>query len=209
MKPIDVSLAIGAVTREVKTIVLDAKSAHVVVATRVFDTGVADVWDAITTPDRLARWCMPVNGELRLGGRYQLVGNAGGTITKCESPRHLAVTWEFGGGISWLEVHLQPEGAQTRLTLEHTMHVDDHWNKFGAGATGVGWDLGLLGLYLHISSGGESTVEEGGAWAMSDEGKQFSRQSSEAWCHAAIAAGTDPNVARTAADATTAAYTGG
>ena len=31
----------------------------------------------------------PISGDLRLGGRYQLQGNAGGEILVCEPPQHL------------------------------------------------------------------------------------------------------------------------
>jgi hypothetical protein len=73
---------------------------------------------------------------------------------------------------------------------------------------GVGWDLGLLGLGLHL--GGEETVdpEAFAAWSASDDGRRFVVLSSERWRDANIAAGTDPDEARAAADRTTAAYTG-
>jgi uncharacterized protein YndB with AHSA1/START domain len=63
------------------------KPALVAVAIRSYDTTVADLWDAITTPERPARWFLPVEGDLKLGGRYQLKGNAGGTITHCQPPK--------------------------------------------------------------------------------------------------------------------------
>ena len=31
-------------------------------------------------PERIPRWFLPVSGDLRLGGRYQLEGNAGGEV---------------------------------------------------------------------------------------------------------------------------------
>ena len=49
--------------------------------------------------------------------------------------------------------------------------------------------------------------QEGAAWAASDEGKQFMTLSSQRWCEASIAAGTDQADARAAADRTIAAYT--
>lgn len=56
-----------------------------------YRTGVDDLWDACTAPERLARWFTPVSGDLRLGGRYQIEGNASGTIETCtdrrDSPR--------------------------------------------------------------------------------------------------------------------------
>jgi uncharacterized protein YndB with AHSA1/START domain len=32
---------------------------------RVYDTDAADLWAAVTEPDRLARWLAPVDGDLR------------------------------------------------------------------------------------------------------------------------------------------------
>ena len=58
-----------------------------VVASRSYDTDIDDLWEAITNAERIPRWFLPITGELRLGGRYQLQGNAGGTITACEPPR--------------------------------------------------------------------------------------------------------------------------
>ena len=62
----------------------------------------ADVWQAITDPDRVRRWFLPLTGDLREGGSFQLEGNAGGDIVKCEPPRHLMVT--FGGESSIVDV---------------------------------------------------------------------------------------------------------
>jgi hypothetical protein len=50
--------------------------------------------------------------------------------------------------------------------------------------------------------------QEGAVWAASEDGKQFMKLSSDAWAEADIAAGTDPERARTLADNTYAAYTG-
>jgi hypothetical protein len=46
------------------------------------------------------------------------------------------------------------------------------------------------------------------AWLMSEEGKAFVRESSDAWCLASIADGSDAPSARAAAERTRAAYTG-
>jgi len=210
MKTIDVSRMVGAVTREVRSAERDGRQAKVVVATRVYETGLDDAWDALTNRERIPRWFMPIEGELRLGGRYQLIGNAGGTITACEPPRHLAVTWEYGGEVTWVDVRLEPAGAErTRLVLEHTAPVDEaRWKEFGPGAVGVGWDLGLLGLELYLAGGGEDATAEGQAWAAGEDGKRFQRLASEDWGRASIAAGTDAALAREAAARTSAAYTG-
>ena len=100
----------GAVSREVASMEWDGGPARVVVATRIYPTPV----------ERIRRWFMPVSGDLRLGGRYQLEGNAGGTIDRCEPPRLLVVTWEFGGNTSWVNVTLEAECEDsTVLRLEH------------------------------------------------------------------------------------------
>src|SRR5215469_8649939 len=135
---IDVGQAIGAVTREVRGLEHEGRPAKAVIATRSYDTGVDDLWDALTDPERIPRWFLPISGELKLGGRYQFQGNAGGIITACGPPRRLAVTWEMGGGVSWLTLTLSPETAgRTRLELEHMAHVEgDFWERFGPGAVG-------------------------------------------------------------------------
>jgi len=207
---IDVASQIGAVTREVGSRPHNGRPARLVVASRTYNTTVEDVWDAITNAERIPRWFLPVSGDLRLGGRYQLEGNAGGEITRCEPPRHLALTWEYGGEISWVGVRLvgDPQGG-TRLELEHLAHVsDERWEQFGPGAVGVGWDLTLLGLHQYVSTGATVDPQQALAWPTSDEGTEFVRRSSQDWCRASIAAGTDEELATYAAGRTTAFYTG-
>lgn len=190
------------------------KPALVAVAVRSYDTTVDDLWEAITTPERLARWFMPVEGDLKLGGRYQLKGNAGGTISRCERPHALDVTWEFMGGTSWVTVRLDPDGAKARLTLEHIAHKDgigeDHLKQFGPGAVGIGWDLGLYGLERHLlNPAAERDQKWVEAWLVSNDGKRFMRASGEAWGDAHAALGEDAGEARAKAERTIAAYTGG
>jgi uncharacterized protein YndB with AHSA1/START domain len=208
---IDVASYIGAVTREVQGRDHEGKPARVVIAARSYDTTPQDLWDALTSAERIPRWFLPISGDLKLGGHYQLEGNAGGTITACEPPRRLSVTWEFGGQTSWVNVRLAADGEGARLELEHIVPVDDHWAQFGPGAVGVGWELALAaGLARHLASGGAAVdPAEAAAWSASDEGKAFAAQSSAAWGRAHVASGEDETVAQAQADRTTAAYTGG
>ena len=113
------------------------------------------MWDACTNPLRIPRWFLPVSGDLRLGGRYQLEGNAGGTIERCDPPRGFTATWEFGGRVSWIEVRVTAGAdGRTRLEIEHLAPLDAAgWAEFGPGAVGVGWDMALVGLAIHLSSG--------------------------------------------------------
>lgn len=206
---IDVASHIGAVGRSVRSGHRDGQPVRTIVASRTYPTTLDDLWDAISNPVRIPRWFLPVTGDLRLGGRYQLEGNAGGEITQCDPPRHLAVTWEYGGGVSWLDVRLAAdERGGTRLVLEHAAPDDEHWAQFGPGAGGVGWDLGLMGLALHIATGEAVDPEQGLAWLASAEGKSFVVRTSEAWSDAAVAAGEDAEAAKSAAARTLAVYTG-
>lgn len=213
MEENDMADFFGAEFRKVENREHLGKPAIAAVAIRTYDTTVEDLWDAITTPERLARWFLPVKGDLRLGGRYQLEGNAGGTITRCDRPEALEVTWEIMGGRSWVHVHLAAEGDRTRLTLEHIAHKDgvgkEHLERFGPGAVGVGWDLGLRGLEQHLLDPA-ATVDPAAAeaWTLSSEGKVFVRASGEAWGAAHAASGEAPDEARAKAERTIAFYTG-
>ena len=204
----DVESHLGAVERTVSSLERDGQPARAVTLARSFGTTVADLWDAVTNGERIPRWFLPVSGELELGGRYQLEGNAGGTITACEPLSHFALTWEFGGDVSWVEARVSDDGAgRARLTLTHTAHLSEHWDTFGPGAAGVGWEMSLLGLAIHLLHPTEPMPDEA-AFATSPDGKAFITGSSEAWGQAAVAAGTDPDAARAAARRTTAFYTG-
>lgn len=182
----------GAVVRHVKSVERDGKPAKAVVATATYETSLEDLWEAVTTAARIKRWFLPINGELKLGGRYQLEGNAGGTITACEAPRFFATTWEMGGQTSWVEVQLtSTKPGEATLELTHIAIVDNSfWPTYGPGAVGVGWDLGLLGLQRHIENPtAERPPEAHTSWATSPEALQFYRVASTKWGEAAAADG--------------------
>ncbi len=203
----DVEDQLSAVERSVSSTVREGQAARAVALSRSYATTVENLWDAVTNGERLPRWFLPISGELVLGGRYQLDGNAGGVIAACARPSHLALTWEFGGDVSWVEVRIAESGAGARLALTHTAHLPEHWDTYGPGAVGVGWELGLLGLAIHLAQPAAPKPDEA-AFAASPDGKAFITGSSEGWEHAAVAAGTDPDAARAAARSTTAFYTG-
>ena len=92
---IDIAKEIGAITREVAKQQTEGGEIVAVTLQRHYPAEVADVWQAITDPDRVRRWFLPLSGDLREGGNFQLEGHAGGDILSCEPPRHLVVT--FGG----------------------------------------------------------------------------------------------------------------
>jgi uncharacterized protein YndB with AHSA1/START domain len=205
---IEVVQQINAVRRRVGHRTLDAGEASSVIISQVYPAAIEDVWDACTSPDRIARWFVPVTGDLRAGGRFQIEGNASGTIERCDPPRGFTATWEFGGQTSWIEVRLTNEPGGTRLELEHIADPAAPWAEFGPGAVGVGWDMALTGLVLHLSSGQPVDPQASGAWMTSAAGREFVTLSSRRWRDADVAAGTDETAAQAAAGRTLAAYTG-
>ena len=205
---IDFADHIEAIRRSVTYLERDGQPASTVTLSRSFSTSLEDLWNAVTSAERIPRWFLPITGDLELGGRYQLEGNAGGTITECERLSHFALSWEFAGWTSWVDVVVAGEGsAQAAFTLTHTAHLSEHWDTFGPGAAGVGWEMGILRLALHLEQPDEPMPDDA-YFTTTQEGRSFIASSSEKWGQASIAAGTDPEAATAAANRTTAFYTG-
>jgi uncharacterized protein YndB with AHSA1/START domain len=214
---VDIAAQLGAVDRGIRTADVDGVPSYVQTLSQSYPSPIDDVWEALTTTERISRWFLPVSGDLRLGGRYQLEGNAGGEVLACEPPSGDAasfrVSWVFGGGAAtFVTVRLATVGGGTRLELEHVAAVDTlppgMWEQFGPAGTGMGWDSGLLGLALHLANPEFRDEFDATAWTMSDEGSAFLRGSADAWAAAQVADGTDPVTAKAGADATYGMYTG-
>ena len=120
------------------------------------------------------------------------------------------MTWVYGvpaspADVSEVEIRLTAAGQGTTLRLVHTASVPaEMWDQFGPGAVGVGWEMGMLGLTLHLSGG---SVGDPIAWQVSDEGREFATRSSVAWGAANAAAGADPETVAANIANTTAFYT--
>ncbi|MFF0445861.1 SRPBCC family protein [Streptomyces sp. NPDC004609] len=198
---------INGIHREVGTRPVADEQARTVLLRRTYDATADDVWDACTDPERISRWFLPVSGDLKLGGHYQLEGNAGGEILECEPPRRLRVSWLFGPnpGFSEVEVRVTPAGEdRTVFELEHVAVVPpEMWDQFGPGAVGVGWDLMALGLGLHLR-GGE--IKDPAQWQESEEARECMTRSSERWGEAYAASGAPDDVVAAAVRGTTAFY---
>lgn len=185
---IDIATQLNAIHRQVEQqLPADGSGERVsVLLRRGYDAPIDDVWDAVTQPDRIKRWLMPISGELRVGGSFQLEGNAGGEILTCEPPRLLKVT--FGAPTSIVEVRLTPDGdGDTVLELEHTVPIEIAQSGAGALYVGPGWDGALLGLGLFLR--GEA-VGDPVAAANSPETQEFSKQSVHAWAEVVKDSGT-------------------
>jgi uncharacterized protein YndB with AHSA1/START domain len=205
----DVADVVGATRREVRVAERDGKPARQVVATRSYPTDPHDLWDALTSATRIPRWFLPVTGDLRVGGTYQLEGNAGGEVEECDPPHRFAITWGMGGETSWVVVSLTPQSSdQTLLELVHTAVVpEEFWTLYGPGAVGIGWDLALLGLARHLPGEERLSHENLPDWMASPEGLAFVGASNDAWAQANIEGGAHAEQARAGAEQTLAFYT--
>jgi uncharacterized protein YndB with AHSA1/START domain len=182
---IDIPSQIGAIARAVGApAVSSAEPSLGVTVTRRYPAPVEDVWDAIVDPHRLRRWFLPISGDLRVGGTFQLEGNAGGSILACEAPRLLRVT--FGGEASVVEVRLTAEGDETLFELLHTVPLAMAGSAAGALFVGPGWDGGVMALALYLAGESPADPVEAGN---SPEAQEFCRQSAHAWADVATASG--------------------
>jgi uncharacterized protein YndB with AHSA1/START domain len=131
-------------------------SARTAVLRRRYDAPIDDVWNAITTPDRVDRFFLPLSGELRAGGSFALQGQASGEILACDAPHLLRLQWTPPGDRGYsdqVEVRLTADGPDaTWLELEHASVADVFRNDPDTGCYGVGtgWEgpLHYLGEYL-------------------------------------------------------------
>ena len=208
----DFSKAFGATFRKVGEGRRDGKPTRIVQATRTYPTSQQDLWNALTEKQRICRWFAQVSGDFKVGGRYCIKDNADGTITACEPPKDLALTWEFFGNVSWVSITVEQVKDGALLTLEHEMTTDPasqaHWAQYGPGATGVGWDLSFIGLDVHLADPSQTILAAGIAWSESDQGKTTLRSWAQEWGNADIKTGTPVETANDMANRTADFYTG-
>lgn len=184
---IDIANQIGAIDRSVSLQTVEDGSQTVsVLARRTYTSDPADLWDALTNPERIPRWFLPISGELREGGSFQLEGNAGGRILECSPPSRLKVT--FGGDTSIVELRLTAgEPGRTSLELEHTVPLAMAQSGAGALWVGPGWD----GMFLALSLFMDGIVsEDPAAAALSPEALAFSERSVRVWAETVQESGT-------------------
>jgi uncharacterized protein YndB with AHSA1/START domain len=117
----------------------------------VFDTGIDDLWSALTDPQRLARWIARVEGDLRLGGEFRASFTSGwegpGRVDVCDPPRRLLVTMsQDEDDDTVIAAELVPDGDQTRLVVEERgLPLDE------AAAHGAGWQAHVEDLAAHLA----------------------------------------------------------
>jgi uncharacterized protein YndB with AHSA1/START domain len=105
-----------------------------------YDTGIDDLWSALTDPARLARWYGEVEGDLRPAGEYRLHvmmsdWEGTGRVEVCEPPRRLRVTGREAQETfnEVIEATLTADGDQTILVIETSGMTLDKVPFYGAG----------------------------------------------------------------------------
>jgi len=128
----------------------------------VYETDIEDLWEACTTPERLARWIAEVSGDLREGGTLHLVFTSTWTgparVDVCDAPHHLVLTTEPGtDGEGQIEVWLTAQGSRTRLVVEERGLPLDSLYFHGAG-----WQVHLEDLGRSLAIDGPAHL---GGWS--------------------------------------------
>ena len=206
----DVGRMVGAVTRVVGTREMDGRPARVVVAQRRYAGTIDEVWDALTNPERIPRWFLPVSGDLRLGGRYQLKGNAGGEVTAAIRRGSSPSPGKVGGSVSWLTVHARPGRRRDRFRARARrarrrrvvgpVRSGRRRRRLGHGPDGAGRAPHRAPAVIRRRRRSVGRVRR-------RQGLR-ARAAATSWADASIAAGTPADAARAAAARTTAFYTG-
>lgn len=140
-----------------------------------FATTPEDLWDALTDPDRLARWYGEVSGDLRPGGEFavHIVGaglDGTGRVEECVPPHRLRVTTRetdesaaAGNGPApfdeVIEATLTADGDRTVLVIEISGLPLDRIAAYGAG-----WQMHVESLAAHL--GGLDAPDPGSRWSV-------------------------------------------
>jgi uncharacterized protein YndB with AHSA1/START domain len=127
-----------------------------------YETGIEDLWSALTDPLRLEGWHGQVEGDLRPGGKFRLYLESDdvestGRVEACEAPRRLLVTtretdesWQRGQGVppfdTTIEATLTADGGQTILAIEARGMPLDAIAFFGAG-----WQIHAENLAAYLA----------------------------------------------------------
>lgn len=124
---------------------------------RDFPVPVAELWDALTRPERLAHWLAPGTVGGGPGGAVRLDFGEGGIVTgrvlQWEPPSLLEFEWRFAGETeSVVRFELSSSAEGTHLVLDHRGLAEGHATGYSAG-----W-------HAHLASLGDHLEGRSGSW---------------------------------------------
>jgi uncharacterized protein YndB with AHSA1/START domain len=169
-KVVDLAAWLKSVHREVR----NGETASIVLRRR-YPTTLPDLWDAITTPERVNRWFARIEGTPAQGETVQVLDNGVPIswtveIRTCEAPHRLVLGWRFNGKNEMfehddsrdeVEVRLTPDGDGTVLQLEHRSPEQGPWQRM----SGTGWEAHIMGLAGYLEDFDIMPIfETGEAW---------------------------------------------
>ena len=101
---------------------------------------------------RRTRTWRPLPVGRQCGRRHSSVRTAVALLAHVGDSQATSVGWRFA---------FRPMAAgRTKLMLTHTAHLSAHWDEYGPGAAGVGWELTLLGLAIHVARSSAAMPDE-------------------------------------------------
>jgi uncharacterized protein YndB with AHSA1/START domain len=133
------------------------------------DANAKQVFEALLDEGVLSKWLAEeVRIEPRMGGSYRFWGKdviwcekeaeTEGEILELDAPRGLAFSWRWKGHPSRVSFAVSPNGAKSRLSIEHS------FDSFDAGSSGPGPDM--AGCHWRIAIGNLRSLLGGGRAAL-------------------------------------------
>jgi uncharacterized protein YndB with AHSA1/START domain len=143
--------------------------AQTVTLVRSYRSPIGEVWNALTSPERIARWYGTIVGPVpRVAGDAFQVDIGGGMVRRavlegCEAPAGLMYTWWSGDDDPGLvQIRLEGIGDETRVSVQHDRLRPHRTIQYGAG-----WEqnlVALAGVVGATSAGEVSTAARPERW---------------------------------------------
>ena len=107
---------------------------------QTWETDAADLWDAVTDPERLARWFAPIVGTPAVGGEFGIHFDDGDvpgmTLLSCDPGRGFTFVWPMESGPTEVRVEVHPATpTSSTLVLTHRLLSRAKAPEYGAGWT--------------------------------------------------------------------------
>ena len=122
---------------------------------RTYAAPIDEVWDALTSPERLARWLAPGRIDEVVELDFGDGGIVTGKVLQLREPSLLEFEWHFADETeSVVRFELSADGEETRVVLDHRALDARHAPGYAAG-----WHAHLDGLRDEVGGGSGSWDE--------------------------------------------------